>query len=395
MANPSTESVLAIVGTDHHPFDRLVDWVDRWAVSRGAGAFVQFGTSGAPTHAEGRELMPQDELAELLTRASAVVCHGGPGTIMAARDSGHLPIVVPRRPELGEHVDEHQVLFSARLAAEGQVRVAGTEHELHGLLDLALESPKTFRLDGAVDAVGRAADRFAEIVDAVAAPGSSGFPRAVAIVGPEAFSTSLGRRLGHEPGIAWIGDPDRVWDQGVVGNRPCGCGAAFHDCPMWSEVGKRAFGGWDEVDGRRIVRLQRALERPRGWTRVIAARLTPRLDAEVGTYAVHLARLGAAIHEVTGSRLIACSASLEAALLWRTVPGIGLRVVRIAGPADRSKGAGRLRLAALAGTPYHTVRVSTGSATVSEVLRFIGMPAGAAVAGSGAALDASEHALDA
>lgn len=394
MANSSAASILVIVGTDHHPFDRLVDWADRWAVSRGAGAFVQFGTSGPPRHAEGRDLVSQDELAGLLARASAVVCHGGPGTIMAARDSGHLPIVVPRRPELGEHVDEHQVLFSARLAAEGQVRVAAAEHELHGLLDLALESPETFRLDGAVDAVGRAADRFAEIVDAVADPGSSGYPRALAIVGPEAFSTSLGRRLGHEPGIAWIGDPDHVWDRGVLENRPCGCGAAFHDCPMWSEIGKRAFGGWDEVDGRRIVRLQRTLGRPRAWGGVLTARLTPGRDTEVGTYAVHLAALGRAIHEVTGARLIACSVSPGAALLWRGVPGIDLRILRIAGPAGTSKGAGRLRLAALARTPSHTVRVSTGPATVSEVLRFVGMPAGIAVAGSGTGLDAAAHALD-
>jgi UDP-N-acetylglucosamine transferase subunit ALG13 len=394
MANQSTASVLTIVGTDHHPFDRLVDWVDRWVLSRGVGAFVQFGTSAPPTHAEGRDLVSQDELAGLLARASAVVCHGGPGTIMAARDSGHLPIVVPRRPELGEHVDEHQVLFSTRLAAEGQVRVAATEHELHDLLDLALASPEAFRLDGAVDAVGRAAERFAEIVDPVAAPGSSGFPRVVAIIGPEAFSTSLGRRLGQEPGVAWIGDLARVWDQGVVGNRACGCGAAFHDCPMWSEIGKRAFGGWDEVDGRRIVRLQRTLERPRAWTRVIAARLTPRLDAEVGIYAVHLAHVAAAIHEVTGAGLIAGSMSPGSALLWRTVPGIGFQVVRIAGPAERTKGAGWLRLATLAGTPYHTVRISTGSATVSEVLRFVEMPAGNAVSSSGTGVDASEHAFD-
>jgi UDP-N-acetylglucosamine transferase subunit ALG13 len=390
MPNATTAPVLAIVGTDHHPFDRLVDWVDRWANSRGAGAFVQFGTSTPPTHAEGRNLVPQDELAALLARASAVVCHGGPGTIMAARDSGHLPIVVPRRPELGEHVDEHQVLFSARLAAEGQVRVAATEHELHGLLDLALESPETFRLDGAVDAVGRAADRFAEIVDAVVSPDSSGFPRVLAIAGPQAVSGSLGRALGRQPGVVWIGDPVRMWTEGVVGNGPCECGAAFRDCPMWSEVGKHAFGGWDEVDGRRMVRLHQALDQPRAWGRAFAARLAPRLDAEVGTYVVHLARLGAAIHEVTGARLIGCWMDAGSVLLWRTVPGIDLRVARIAG---RREGAARLRIAAIAGTPSHTVGRSTGSETVNEALRFAGMPAEAAAGATQA--DVQGHALDA
>ena len=62
--------------------------------------------------------------------AAAVVCHGGPGTILGARHRGAVPIVVPRQHRLGEHVDDHQVAFSRRLAADGGgIHLAETEAE--------------------------------------------------------------------------------------------------------------------------------------------------------------------------------------------------------------------------------------------------------------------------
>jgi UDP-N-acetylglucosamine transferase subunit ALG13 len=146
---PADPLVLAIVGTDHHPFDRLVRWVDAWASGRGRGTrvVVQFGSSDPPVAAEGRDLLPVAELERLMRGSRAVVCHGGPGTIMGARSCGVVPIVVPRRSELGEHVDDHQVRFSRRLAHEGSVHLAGDGTELGDLLDRALAGEPGFRLD--------------------------------------------------------------------------------------------------------------------------------------------------------------------------------------------------------------------------------------------------------
>ena len=30
---------------------------------------------------------------------------------------------------------------------------------------------------------------------------------------------------------------------------PCSCGAKLSECPFWTDVGAKAFGGWDRVDG--------------------------------------------------------------------------------------------------------------------------------------------------
>ena len=92
-----------VVGTDHHPFDRAVGWADEWAASHpDLRVLVQYGTSRPPTTADGHDLLLVGDLMALMSEATAVVCHGGPGTIMAAREAGHVPIVVPRRSDLGE-----------------------------------------------------------------------------------------------------------------------------------------------------------------------------------------------------------------------------------------------------------------------------------------------------
>lgn len=127
--------VLVMVGTDHHPFDRLVDLVDAAAVRHPEHRFVvQHGATRSPLVAEGRDYLPHGELMELLDRADVVVCHGGPATIMDARSRGHAPICVPRDPARGEHVDGHQLAFAVQAGRSGLVRLATTTEELEDAL---------------------------------------------------------------------------------------------------------------------------------------------------------------------------------------------------------------------------------------------------------------------
>ena len=78
--------VVAVVGTDHHPFDRLVEWVDAAALRHPEHRFfVQHGASTPPTVAEGAPYVSHAELSSMLGEAAVMVCHGGPGTIMDAR----------------------------------------------------------------------------------------------------------------------------------------------------------------------------------------------------------------------------------------------------------------------------------------------------------------------
>lgn len=129
--------VVVVVGTDHHPFDRVVGWADSWAARHGSVArtLIQYGTSRPPTHATGRRLVGREEIQRYFAEARSVVTHGGPSTIIEACRHGHVPIVVPRSPALGEHVDGHQERFTALMAERSLIRLVTSSGELARLLD--------------------------------------------------------------------------------------------------------------------------------------------------------------------------------------------------------------------------------------------------------------------
>ena len=164
--------VVLTVGTDSHPFDRAVSWVDRWAADHPQARVVaQWGTSAPATVAEGGDLLPRPELDALLREADAVVSHGGPATLHQIRQVGLLPLCVPRDPTLGEHVDDHQQRFARHQAARGRVRHLEDEAALHAALDAVVADPTHLRIDPTGDASVAAASvaRFAAFVDAVLA----------------------------------------------------------------------------------------------------------------------------------------------------------------------------------------------------------------------------------
>lgn len=164
--------VVLTVGTDAHPFDRAVAWVDRWAAAHPEARVVaQWGTSRPAVHAEGDDLLPRPELDALLRDADAVVSHGGPATLQQVRAAGLLPLCLPRDPARGEHVDDHQQRFARHQADHGRVRHVATEVELHAALDEVIGNRAALRIDDAGDtaATTAAVERFAGYVDALLA----------------------------------------------------------------------------------------------------------------------------------------------------------------------------------------------------------------------------------
>ena len=134
-------TVFATVGTDHHRFCRLVQWVDDWVdanADQGVTGFIQIGTSPAPRRSRSAAYLGYDEMEQAMRRAGAVVTHGGPGSIMLCSSLGKKPIVMPRQASLDEHVDDHQVMFTGRLAEAGTIDLADSESRLHELLSAAL-----------------------------------------------------------------------------------------------------------------------------------------------------------------------------------------------------------------------------------------------------------------
>lgn len=68
---------------------------------------------------DARATVPPRMLKEAVERADLVIAHAGVGSALCALDSGHVPVLIPRRHAFGEHTDDHQVLIAAELERRG------------------------------------------------------------------------------------------------------------------------------------------------------------------------------------------------------------------------------------------------------------------------------------
>lgn len=154
------------LGSERFPFDRLMGWLDGWLERppRPTRCLVQRGTSVVPVRADSEPYLPFDRLVEEIRRADIVVTHGGSGSIMLCRRFGRLPVVVPRRRDLGEAVDDHQVPFARRMAGLDEIVLAESRSELVAALDRAVLDPETMRAEPRPERVAEAIDRFDRLV---------------------------------------------------------------------------------------------------------------------------------------------------------------------------------------------------------------------------------------
>ena len=158
-------------------------------------------------------------------------------------------------------------------------------------------------------------------------------PPAVALIGGtgRSGSTLLDRLLGELPGFVAVGELRYIWREALADNRYCGCGARFLDCPFWSEVGRRAFGGWDQIDPGEAVALERSIARHRHIPLLALGEAAPdRYARLLGRYLDMLSPLYAAIRDVSGANVIIDSTKDAAyAHLLRRMPGVDFRVVHL------------------------------------------------------------------
>lgn len=111
--------IFVTVGTHEQPFDRLVEKMDQ-LVADGViqePVMIQTGYSTyEPKHCSFQKLLPYSQMEQYIRDARIIITHGGPASFISALQVGKTPIVVPRKSELNEHVNDHQVDFSRQVA---------------------------------------------------------------------------------------------------------------------------------------------------------------------------------------------------------------------------------------------------------------------------------------
>lgn len=114
--------IFVTVGTHEQPFNRLIKYVDQFAMRMelGEDVIIQTGYSTyEPKHCIWRKLFSYHEMVENVSKARIIITHGGPSSFIMPLQIGKIPIVVPRQKKYNEHINDHQVNF-CRVVLERQ-----------------------------------------------------------------------------------------------------------------------------------------------------------------------------------------------------------------------------------------------------------------------------------
>lgn len=128
--------IFVTVGTHEQPFNRLVECIDKLKETKEIEdeVVIQTGYSTyEPKHCEWNKLYPYQEMVKLVDRARIIITHGGPSSFIMPLQIGKIPIVVPRKYEYNEHVNDHQVAFSK--AVEERMKTIIVVEDLDKLSD--------------------------------------------------------------------------------------------------------------------------------------------------------------------------------------------------------------------------------------------------------------------
>ena len=134
--------IFVTVGTHEQQFNRLIKEID---ILKEKGiieeeVFIQSGYSDyKPKFCEFNAMISSEDMDKYAQMARIVITHGGPGSIMLPLKYNKIPIVVPRKYEFAEHVDNHQVEFANFLERDRRILAV---YDINELLDTIVNYDK-------------------------------------------------------------------------------------------------------------------------------------------------------------------------------------------------------------------------------------------------------------
>lgn len=106
------------LGTELWPFDRAADRM----LTLLPEADIVWQTGVTEVVRDGRRLdqwVPAKDLYRAFAESDVVVTHAGVGSVLSALNQGKVPVILPRRAEHREMVDDHQLEFAEMIDARG------------------------------------------------------------------------------------------------------------------------------------------------------------------------------------------------------------------------------------------------------------------------------------
>lgn len=115
--------ILISLGTHERPFHRLLKEIEK-LISEGKirDVIIQTGyTSYKVKGAKCFDFIEFGKMQKYIKNCDFLITHGGVGSITDALNYGKAAIVVPRRKELNEHTDNHQLQITKEMEKIGKI----------------------------------------------------------------------------------------------------------------------------------------------------------------------------------------------------------------------------------------------------------------------------------
>lgn len=139
----TSNHIFVSVGT-RYAMDRLLESVER--VARKHSELIVSAQTGysvfESTHLKTTQWIDAPEFKQAVRECDVLVSHAGMGNVLLAAEYNKPIVIMPRREELGEHVNNHQIGTAAGLAGRPLVTVVNDSDELENAIIAVLENRK-------------------------------------------------------------------------------------------------------------------------------------------------------------------------------------------------------------------------------------------------------------
>lgn len=108
-------AVVSLGTSEKYEFRRMVERLVKILPSDADVLWQTGSTDVSDLPIEGHQRVPQSEMEAAMRAADVVVSHAGTGVTVSALNSGKMPVLLPRRPEFGEHIDDHQLQIAREI----------------------------------------------------------------------------------------------------------------------------------------------------------------------------------------------------------------------------------------------------------------------------------------
>lgn len=114
--------IFITLGTQNFPMNRVIEEIEKLILEGEISAenvVLQHGYSNSSSLVSSYKFLSTEEFINVIEKSDIVITHGGTGSILKALENNKKVICIPRKSELGEHVDDHQFEISNEFKKAG------------------------------------------------------------------------------------------------------------------------------------------------------------------------------------------------------------------------------------------------------------------------------------